>query len=181
VLNSAPRHEEVLREWRYISTYSLTSALDGCEWSASRSGRFNPRARAPGTDWIGGGGGWVGPRAGLNTVSKIKIPSPRRESKPDHPIVQRVASRYTDSNNYLFIIHDHITERLGSEVGMPASYSGRHVFCSLPTRGILAIIVYFYSLSRKYGVVPSNSENRFRPDPLKFFIHNYSSIWRYIA
>jgi hypothetical protein len=24
------RHEDVLREWRYSSTYSLTSALDGC-------------------------------------------------------------------------------------------------------------------------------------------------------
>jgi hypothetical protein len=34
----------------------LISALDGGEWSASRSGRFTPRERAPGTDWIGG---WV--------------------------------------------------------------------------------------------------------------------------
>jgi len=32
----------------------LTSALDGCEWSASRSGRFTPRERAPGTNWIAG-------------------------------------------------------------------------------------------------------------------------------
>jgi hypothetical protein len=30
------------------------------------------------------------------TVSKRKIPIPRRESKPDHPIVQPVASRYTE-------------------------------------------------------------------------------------
>jgi hypothetical protein len=70
-----------------------TSALDGCERSALRPGRFTPRERVPGTHWIGG---WVGPRAGLDAVSKRKIHSPRRESKPDHPIVQPVASRYTD-------------------------------------------------------------------------------------
>jgi hypothetical protein len=40
-------------------------------------------------------GGWVGPRAGLDMVSKRKIPSPRSESNPNHPIVQPVASRYT--------------------------------------------------------------------------------------
>jgi len=32
----------------------LTSVLDGGEWSDSRSGRFNSREKAPGTDWIGG-------------------------------------------------------------------------------------------------------------------------------
>jgi hypothetical protein len=31
----------------------LTSAVDGGEWSASRPGRFIPRERAPGTQWIG--------------------------------------------------------------------------------------------------------------------------------
>jgi hypothetical protein len=30
----APRHEGVLGEWRYSFTHSLTSALDGGEWSA---------------------------------------------------------------------------------------------------------------------------------------------------
>jgi hypothetical protein len=40
------------------------------------------REGAPGTHWIGG---WVGPRAGLDMVSKRKIPSLRRESNPDHP------------------------------------------------------------------------------------------------
>jgi hypothetical protein len=56
-------------EWRYSSTHSLTSALGG-EWSASRPGRFTRRKRAPGTHWIGG---WVGPRAGLDTVSCSRI------------------------------------------------------------------------------------------------------------
>jgi hypothetical protein len=36
-------------EWRYSFTLSLTSALDGGEWSASCPGRFTPRERAPGT------------------------------------------------------------------------------------------------------------------------------------
>jgi hypothetical protein len=59
-------------EWRYRSTHSLTSALDGGEWSASRPGRFTPRKRAPCTHWIGG---WEGPRAVLDAVVKRKIPS----------------------------------------------------------------------------------------------------------
>jgi len=50
--------------------------------SASCPGRFTSRERAPGTHWIGG---CVGPTAGLTTVSKRKIPSPRRDSNLDHP------------------------------------------------------------------------------------------------
>jgi hypothetical protein len=93
VLNQAPRHEDVLGEWRYSSTHSLTSAVDGDDWSASRPGRFTPREGAPGTHWIGG---WVGPRAVLDAVVKRKIPSSRRESNPRTQIVQPVAQRYTD-------------------------------------------------------------------------------------
>jgi hypothetical protein len=93
VLYRAPRHEGVLGEWRYSSIHSLTSALDGNEWSASRPCRFIPREKAPGTHWIGG---WLSPRVGLNAVVKRKIPSPRWESNPRTPIVQPVAQRYTD-------------------------------------------------------------------------------------
>jgi hypothetical protein len=80
-------------EWKYSSTHSLTSALDGGEWSASRPGRFIARERDPGTRWIGG---WVVPRAVLNATVKKKIPSPRRESNPRTPNIQPVAQRYTD-------------------------------------------------------------------------------------
>jgi hypothetical protein len=80
-------------EWRYSSTHSLTSALDGGEWSASRPGRFTPRERVSGTHWIGS---WVRPRAVLDAVVKRKIPSPRRESNPRTPIIQPVAQCYTD-------------------------------------------------------------------------------------
>jgi hypothetical protein len=80
-------------EWRYSSTHSLTSTLDGGEWSAKGRGRFTPGERAPGTHWIGG---WMGPRAVLYAVVKRKIPSPRRESNGRTPIVQPVAQCYTD-------------------------------------------------------------------------------------
>jgi hypothetical protein len=63
---------KTLGEWRCISTHSLTSSLDGGEWSASRPSRFTRKERARGTHWIGG---WVGPRAVLDAVVKRKIPS----------------------------------------------------------------------------------------------------------
>jgi hypothetical protein len=90
--NWAPRHGGVLGEWRYSSAHSLTSALDGGAWWASRPGRFTPTEITSGTHWIGG---WVGPRAILDAVVKRKIPSPRRESKPRTLIVQLVGQRYT--------------------------------------------------------------------------------------
>jgi hypothetical protein len=77
----------------YSSTHSLTSALDGGEWSASRPGRFTSKERALSTRWIGG---WVGPTAVLDAMVKRKIPSPSRESNPTTPIAQPVAQRYTD-------------------------------------------------------------------------------------
>jgi hypothetical protein len=91
--NWAPRHEGDLVEWRYSSIHSLTAALVGDEWSASRPGRFTTRERTPGTHWTGG---CVGPRALLNAAVERKIPSPRRESNPRTPIVQAIAQRYTD-------------------------------------------------------------------------------------
>jgi hypothetical protein len=92
-LNWATRHEGVLWEWKYSSTHSLNSALDGGEWSASRPGRFTPKERAPAAPWIGG---WVGRKAVLDTVVKRRIPSPRREWNSRTPIVLPVAQRYTD-------------------------------------------------------------------------------------
>jgi hypothetical protein len=92
-LTKQPRHEDVLEEWMYSSTHSLTSALEGGEWSALRPDPFIPRGRAPGAHWIGG---WAGPRAVLDAVSRRKIPISRQESNPDYQIVRPVASHYTD-------------------------------------------------------------------------------------
>jgi hypothetical protein len=110
--NWAPRHEGVLGEWRYSSTHSLTSALDGGEWLTSRPGRFTHRERATCTHWIRG---WVGPRAILDAVVKRKVLSPRRVSNPRTPIIQPVAQRYTDwAITALFITINNSKYRLGA-------------------------------------------------------------------
>jgi hypothetical protein len=46
---------------------SLTSALVGGKWSASRPCRFTPGERAVGSHWIGG---WVDIRASLDDTEK---------------------------------------------------------------------------------------------------------------
>jgi hypothetical protein len=48
VLNLAPRHEDLLEEWGYSSTHSLTLQIDGGEWSGSRPSHFTPRERDSG-------------------------------------------------------------------------------------------------------------------------------------
>jgi hypothetical protein len=48
----------------------MTSALIGGEWSASRSIRFTPGKRAPGTYCTGG---WVSPRTGVGDREKCKF------------------------------------------------------------------------------------------------------------
>jgi hypothetical protein len=61
----------------------MISALDGGEWSASRPGRaFTPGERTAGTHCTGG---WVGPRAGLDTEARGKIPSPLSGIEPRSP------------------------------------------------------------------------------------------------
>jgi len=52
----------------YLQAFS-TSALNGGEWSASRSGRFTPKEITFGTQWIGG---CVGPRASLDAAARRK-------------------------------------------------------------------------------------------------------------
>jgi hypothetical protein len=51
--------------------HTLISELDGDEGLASRSSRFTPGERTPGTHWAGH---WVGPRTGLDVMAKRKIP-----------------------------------------------------------------------------------------------------------
>jgi hypothetical protein len=53
---------------------------------------FTPGERTPGTHCTGG---WVGPRAGLDTEVRGKIIFPRRGSNPDRPVVQPVDRHYT--------------------------------------------------------------------------------------
>jgi hypothetical protein len=51
-----------------------------------------PGERIPGTHWTGG---WVGPRAGLNTEDRGKILCPCRGSNLVRPVVQPVVRHYT--------------------------------------------------------------------------------------
>jgi hypothetical protein len=51
-----------------------------------------PGERTPGTHWRGG---WVGPRAGLDTEVRGKILCHCRGSNPDRPVVQPVVRHYT--------------------------------------------------------------------------------------
>jgi hypothetical protein len=63
-----------LGERRYSSYSFSTPALDGGEWSTSRPGRaLAPEERTPGTHCTGG---WVVPRAGLDTEARRKILTP---------------------------------------------------------------------------------------------------------
>jgi hypothetical protein len=75
--------------WRYSSTHSLTSAIDGGEWSASRPSRFTPRKRAsdPLDRRLGG------PQSQSERGSEEKNSQPLPALEP--PIIQPVAQRYT--------------------------------------------------------------------------------------
>jgi hypothetical protein len=90
----ASKAMEALAGRRYSSYSFLTSALDGGDWSASRPGRALPPGKGPpGTHWTGG---YVGPRAGMDTEDRGKILRPCRGSNPDRPVVQTVVRHYTD-------------------------------------------------------------------------------------
>jgi hypothetical protein len=68
---------------RYSSYSFSTSALDGGGRSASRPGpHFSPGEKTPGTHCTGG---WVGPRAGLDTEARGKILSPLPGIDPRSP------------------------------------------------------------------------------------------------
>jgi hypothetical protein len=55
-----------------------------------------PVETAPGTHWTGG---WVGPRAGLNSVEKRKYLSLRRESNPHSSVVYSLVTTLTQSES----------------------------------------------------------------------------------
>jgi hypothetical protein len=77
------------------SSYSfMTSALNAGEWSASRPGRALPPGKGPPRTHCTGG--WVGPRAGLDTEARGKILCLCWVSNLDRLVVQSVARHYTD-------------------------------------------------------------------------------------
>jgi hypothetical protein len=80
-------HEVPEGEYRYSSTLSLTSALDGTGWSTPHSGHFTPRKET----WYLLYGRLGGPQGQSGRVGNI---SPK--SKFDQRTFQIVASRYND-------------------------------------------------------------------------------------
>jgi hypothetical protein len=74
----------------YWLRYPGTSVLDGGKWSASCHGCFTLSERAPGIHWKRG---WVGPRAGLDTIEKRTLLTTDGNSTP---VVQPTACCYTD-------------------------------------------------------------------------------------
>jgi hypothetical protein len=76
----------------YRSNISLTSALFGGEWSASRHCCFTPGERTSDNHWIEG---WMGSGACLDDVEKRKLLT-LRDSNFNPSVVQPVTSRYTD-------------------------------------------------------------------------------------
>jgi hypothetical protein len=75
LINQTSYHEDVWGNGS-ISPPFLTSALDGGEWSALRSCRFNPWERARGT--------WVDSRTGPDAMEKRQILQ-CRELNTGHP------------------------------------------------------------------------------------------------
>jgi hypothetical protein len=69
----------------------LTSALDGGDWSDSRSDRFPARQRALITYKTGG---WMGPRSVLGAVENRKISSLWREQNSDSSLIEALTRRW---------------------------------------------------------------------------------------
>jgi hypothetical protein len=102
----------------------LTAALDGGVWSALRPGRFALRERASGPQWIGR---WVSPRAGLDTVVKIKIPSSCRDSNtrlssPAQP-VSPALYRLSYAGSLLIKLVLKVNKSRDSSVGIAIGYA----------------------------------------------------------
>jgi hypothetical protein len=70
LINYVPRYEDVWESGR-IALPFLISALDGGEWSASRSRRFTPREWVTATHSIRY---WVGTRAGSVEKNILLLP-----------------------------------------------------------------------------------------------------------
>jgi hypothetical protein len=78
--------------WRRRGDSFMTSALDGLSGQRQAPAAFYPRGKDPVTHWTGG---WVGPRAGLDTEAIGKKSSCLcRGSNLDLPFVQSVARLY---------------------------------------------------------------------------------------
>ena len=99
-------HEGPDGEYRYRSTFSLTSALDGMGGQHHAPAALYPRKR-PGTNCIGG---WVGLRAVLDGCGKFR---PHLIRSPDRPVRSQSLYRLPYPGSFIhgfpmiFIINSH--------------------------------------------------------------------------
>jgi hypothetical protein len=107
-------HEGTEGEWRYSSTLSLTSALDGRVWFTLRSCLFIPGKKTVSYCT----GGWVGPRASLDGYGKCTLSTSKFtiSIRPSHRVKLASVSEYwiqicIKCNSYLQpirrIMYDH--------------------------------------------------------------------------
>jgi hypothetical protein len=99
-----------LEERRYSSYSFSTSALDGMSGQRHAPAALLPPGKGPpGTHYTGG---WVGPRAGLDTEARGKIRCPRRGSNLDRPVVQPLVRHFTAWANpaALELVYAHLRE-----------------------------------------------------------------------
>jgi hypothetical protein len=84
--------------------------------------RFTPGERTPGTHWTGG---WVGPRAGLDTEARGHILFLCRKWKPGRPLCSQTLYRlsYPSSYTQLFVLKD-VSQT--SPLCPPTGYSGEY-------------------------------------------------------
>jgi hypothetical protein len=162
VLNSAPRQEDVLGEWGYSSTHSLTSALDGGEWSVSRPGRFTPGKELPvPIDRTLGG---LQRQSGHGGEEKNSQPQPGIEPlSSDRPA--RSQSLYRLSYGFIFIRNEIVYSLNNSSGGLlscdPLQCCGRvptlQRFMLPPSKVLNYIVSHSYKHLVTFGSYPSVS------------------------
>jgi hypothetical protein len=92
---SVPLHAmEALGDRRYSSYSFSISALDGGEWSASRPGHALPPGKGPPPPGTHCTGGWLGPRAGLDTEARGKSICLCQGSNLDRPTFISIHRKY---------------------------------------------------------------------------------------
>jgi hypothetical protein len=110
-----------------IAPRILDLVTNGGEWSVSNPGRFTPRERTPGTNWIGG---WVGSRAGPDAVVNRKIPSNYRDSNPWSSSPQPSVIPLSYSGSWLDMLHCQISRQVVWYVGKQAGSQSRWIIYS---------------------------------------------------
>jgi hypothetical protein len=127
--------EGIKGEYRYSPTLSLTSALDGCGWSSTHSGRFIPGKETSFPSYRSLGG--VQGRSGLvrKTSHRTGIRSPDRPARSESLYLLRYPNPpWGKLGTYVLVM-------LYTGVGKVTDLSHRllHTSCSSPTRKFRAV------------------------------------------